>query len=199
MIGVYGILNTELKLAYIGQTGGGFLLRWIEHWRSLERYPQGSLRHSLFLADGTVFKILNPVTKDFPMQARLRLETDYHDSLVANDWLVISKHPELHLQKIIPQPYTRRRQKHCLQYMIRYLTTQTIYSPPQIYGRLYEKIERQFHTDLHTMLDNDSVIMDYLSEKEFHYALCQIYPWYKAMRIDQLKALDQKNKHQPKA
>lgn len=56
-IGVYGIINKDKKIIYIGQTGQSFLLRWMQHLSSRKTWISKN-KVELLISEGTEFVIL---------------------------------------------------------------------------------------------------------------------------------------------
>jgi len=88
--GIYAIINKQLNMD-VGETQRNFLIRWIEHLMSINKYEDEPKRIHLYLNQATKFIVLKKMDSDeYSTKDFYKLEYDAQNFYIQKGWDVLS-------------------------------------------------------------------------------------------------------------
>ncbi|MCP1144865.1 hypothetical protein [Lysinibacillus endophyticus] len=200
--GIYAILNKQLNMVYVGETERNFLIRWIEHLRTIPKYKDDPKRIHLYLNKATKFIVLKKMDAEgYSRKDFFKFEHDAQEFYIENGWDVLSsvsynpnrsyKHRELTSEKLLER--YRKAVKH-MAYVLSTVNTKNK-NGSFILSNLYKKVEKHFEADFQSREGKNTLHKLHLEELEF--IMLDLYPRYYHKRLDTLRT-EYKNIELPK-
>ena len=195
--GVYGIINDELKIAYIGETTRSFLIRFIEHL-ALKKSWEDKRKVNLLLHNKTEFKILNTI--EYKGSAFIFIASEKYYSMEYKDKgyelinLYSAKIPAIksprknQKRKTIVNEENLNSYRRCLKYIAMTLAKKNNISSKEVYIWCYSEVNKKFNTNIYAREGNTTI--EKLELNELEYIVLKLFDKYKTYILQEKRVLN---------
>lgn len=179
--GIYAIINKKLRIVYVGETEGSFLIRWIEHTRNIPHFIDNEDRMKLYLDKHTKYIILKKLDNaKYNTNEFYKWEHDAIQFYKEKGWKVVSRSSYSPNRKEHERlkDETFSRYKKAINHMIRALglINTKNNNAPFLYSKLYTKIDKHFETDVRSRGGKN--VMETLRKEELEFIMLDLFPRY---------------------
>lgn len=182
--GIYVIINKKVNVVYVGQTQKNFLIRWLEHLRRIEKYEDDLHRLQLYLDGNTKYLIAKKMDGTNDLLDFYKFEKEAIEFYKNRNWIVVSELTERKTGGEMSESGSVKRYKEMIRHMVLFLGSVDVKENyvGKLYGQIYRKIDKSFHTDVRKRSEGKKVI-DVLTAEELESVLLDLYPRYESKKV----------------